>query len=172
MSRSSGRGERECELTRWLCAELERANAVTIALVGHEMQRAGLPDRYVCHSSWRGWVEFKRNDGAVSAAQRVVLQRLLDRGDHVLVGRFLPTSNFLAFERVPPIGCREGAELYRADLREVRAMRAPGVGILAALCESWRRYERELALELTRRESVRPGSHRGSTRDGGNCVKT
>ena len=144
MSSHSGRGQSECELTRWLCTELEHVGATTIALVGHEMQRAGLPDRYVCHRSWRGWVEFKRNDGSVKTGQRVMLQRLLDLGDHVLVGRFLPEAGYLAFERVPVPGCSEGVELYRVDLREVRDMRAPGVGILAAMREAWLRYETEL----------------------------
>ena len=144
MSSNRGRGQLECEFTGWFCGELAKVNALTIALVGHEMQVTGLPDRYVCHRGFRGWLEFKRNDRGVTAAQRVVLQGLLDRGDCAMVVRVTPASDFVAVERVPRPGCSEGAELRRGDLRELRAMTAPGTGLLLLLQHAWATYAEEL----------------------------
>lgn len=68
----------ESESTRAFCEELKRMNAVVFAIVGHKMQEAGWPDRYIHHRRWRGFVEFKKGT-EVSAKQRVVIKRLNER---------------------------------------------------------------------------------------------
>lgn len=60
----------ENEWTRKICKELEQHNAIVFALVGSEMQTVGIPDRYICHSRWQGWLEFKGVNTVLSTIQR------------------------------------------------------------------------------------------------------
>lgn len=77
----------ESVFTRWACDELRHVNAVVTAFVASEMQAAGIPDRYVCHRSWRGWVEVKKDTGQPSALQRKFLRDHAERGDNAVVLR-------------------------------------------------------------------------------------
>lgn len=69
----------ESAQTRALCRALEKCGALTFAVVGSTMQRAGWPDRWILHRDWTGWLEFKAHDGSVSAVQRTTLAGMNDR---------------------------------------------------------------------------------------------
>lgn len=50
----------ETKWTRCVCKELVRLNAQVVAIVGgNPKQQRGIPDRYINHTRWRGWLEFK-----------------------------------------------------------------------------------------------------------------
>jgi len=78
----------ESSFSRWLCGQLEAAGAETQAFVGSATQGAGIPDRYVCHREFRGWLEMKKDDRRVTLAQRTFLRRFAKRGDVCLVVRY------------------------------------------------------------------------------------
>lgn len=77
----------ESEFNRWFCKQLEAVNAEVVAFVGSKMQRSGVPDRYVCHVKFRGWLEMKRNNKKLRTNQRILTTRLNERGDVCLVVR-------------------------------------------------------------------------------------
>jgi len=82
----------ESAFTRWFCRQLEAASAETIPMVGSTMGKNGLPDRYVCHTRFRGWLEFKRDNGRLTTLQRLQMEKLSARGDTCLVVRIKNTS--------------------------------------------------------------------------------
>src|SRR4051812_40862088 len=59
---------------------LEQAGALVVPIVGGAMQRPGLPDRYVAHCRFAGWVEGKRDARQLTDAQRIVMRDLARRG--------------------------------------------------------------------------------------------
>lgn len=136
----------ECAFTEWFCNALERVNGYTLAFVGHRMQQSGVPDRYICHRKWHGWVEFKANERVVMTNQRVVMQNLLDRGDHVLVVRAIDRDAQFTVECVPAIGQWCGDELLRVDVRIIKARELDGIepagtALITALADAWSTYE-------------------------------
>lgn len=78
----------ESEFTRWFCDRLRAVNAEVVAFVGSTMQKSGVPDRYVCHTKFRGWLEMKRNNKRLRTNQRILMTRLNERGDVSLVVRY------------------------------------------------------------------------------------
>lgn len=87
--RRTGRKKNEAAFTRWFCDMVKAMGAVTLTMVGGNVrQQNGLPDRYVCHPKFRGWLEFKKDDSKLSSTQRLLTQRLRDRGDVCLVVRY------------------------------------------------------------------------------------
>ena len=87
---SKGRTWSESAFTRWFCRCIEKVNGKTVALVGSNMQKAGIPDRFISHKSLPGgmWLEFKKDDGRVSDAQRLFLREHSERGTTALVIRW------------------------------------------------------------------------------------
>ncbi len=45
--------------TRKICDDLKDLNTLVIPIVGGVRQPTGLPDRYISHTLWTGWLEFK-----------------------------------------------------------------------------------------------------------------
>jgi hypothetical protein len=85
----AGARPRESPRTVKLCRELEALGALTFAVVAHEYQAPGWPDRYVAHPLCGGvWLEFKSEDGELSTLQRVILKRLHQRKVPAYVLRF------------------------------------------------------------------------------------
>jgi hypothetical protein len=80
----------ESELTRRLCAELKRFNAVTYTISGgSEFMRPGMPDRFLAHRRVCGgaWLEFKASGAKCSTVQREVLREMRERGVNAFVAR-------------------------------------------------------------------------------------
>lgn len=59
----------EGKFTSLICDGLKRRNALVLPFVAHLMSEPGWPDRYVVHSSWCGWLEFKGTTGRVAPIQ-------------------------------------------------------------------------------------------------------
>jgi len=104
----------ESAFTRWFCDILTKHNAKVIAFVGSTMQRSGLPDRYICHNKFRGWVEFKKDKGKLTVGQRLFMQGLQDRGDNCGVVRYLSKERVIRFESIDGDFCGE-LDLETAD---------------------------------------------------------
>ena len=80
----------ESDLTRWFCRQLRDVGVRTVAIVGGQMQQAGLPDRYLYGPRMPGlWLEFKRGSGKLTALQRVTMLDLIVARVPALVVRFL-----------------------------------------------------------------------------------
>jgi len=121
-----GRKQNESAFTRWFCREIQRVNGVTLAIVASAMQRSGLPDRYVCHKKFRGWLEFKKDDGRLSTAQRITLNKLEANGDTCLVVRYR-YNDMLEIETV------NGRTLLVANLVPLYTKSTPGTQLLEFL---------------------------------------
>jgi len=52
------------------------------------MGMAGLPDRYVVHPQWQGFLEFKAEQTRLRDVQRIVIRNLKLRGAKAYVVRF------------------------------------------------------------------------------------
>ncbi len=107
----------ESDFARWFCKRLEAVNAFVIPVVGSRMQKNGVPDRYVCHRDFRGWLEFKKDKGKVTDLQRITMLRLIDRGDTCLVVRLRsPGASRPAQEQQIEIESPDGELLGRVKL--------------------------------------------------------
>lgn len=51
------------------CNSIERCNGVAFKVHGHLGQEPGWPDIYMAHRDWNGWIEFKRDGGAMTTLQ-------------------------------------------------------------------------------------------------------
>jgi len=50
----------ETKWTKRVCEELRRCNTQVVSLHGGSVyQTTGIPDRYIIHTVWNGWLEFK-----------------------------------------------------------------------------------------------------------------
>src|SRR5580765_53190 len=66
----------EAQFTSKICKGLEAMGAFVFAIVGGNMQRPGMPDRYVHHMRWQGFLEFKGEHGTVSQIQKYTINHL------------------------------------------------------------------------------------------------
>jgi len=80
----------ECELTRRLCGRLAAEGVVVLPYVAGAMCPAGVPDRWVCHPDFEGWVEFKRPGERPRPIQEHVIGRLRAAGAKVAVIEISP----------------------------------------------------------------------------------
>ena len=85
----------ESAFTKWFCKLLESVNTKVLPIVGGQMQPAGIPDRYVCHSRFRGWLEFKRLDRRLELLQKKFAEDFNQRGDTVLIVRLAQNEMIL-----------------------------------------------------------------------------
>lgn len=65
----------ESSETRLLCQALARFNCTTAAITGSQFMR-NWPDRYVHHSRWAGWIEFKIGCRKCTPAQKEIIKKL------------------------------------------------------------------------------------------------
>ena len=76
----------ESKFTKYFCKCVEKCNAFTIPIVGSAMQLNGVPDRYIVHKRFRGWIEFKADWHGLRDVQRAICTKLIERGDTVFIG--------------------------------------------------------------------------------------
>jgi len=69
----------ESKDTRALCEQLTKCNAYVVSLVASTRQQAGLPDRYVHHAQWCGWLEFKGPNTPTTLNQTLTLEHFNKR---------------------------------------------------------------------------------------------
>lgn len=88
---------KESKFTAWFMSEMEKVNCFHFALVASEMQKPGLPDRYVAGKGLPGcWLEFKAARGALREDQKQVLRKFDEHGVPNLVVREI--AGFIRFE--------------------------------------------------------------------------
>lgn len=75
----------EAAVVRRLKRTLESEGALVIKYRPGNGQRAGVPDLYVAHPEWHGWIEAKSGRGRVTDIQRAVMEMLEARGVPVCV---------------------------------------------------------------------------------------
>lgn len=56
-----------------------------IPQVAGQYSWAGIPDRYLSHSRWRGWIELKAVAGVLSKAQKDMHKMMRERGEQVAI---------------------------------------------------------------------------------------
>lgn len=124
----------ESAFTRWYCEMITTAGAETVAFVGSRMQRVGIADRYVCHPTFRGWVESKRGSNVLGLHQKLFMKRLVTKGDCCLVIRYHPRNDTVEFEDL------DGNETGWLDLRTLRSCNDVECGrvLLHAFAKAWK----------------------------------
>ena len=60
----------ERKFQREVVQTFEGLGCFTFNVHGHSMQKAGIPDLFVSHPTWCGWLELKVGEGKASAIQR------------------------------------------------------------------------------------------------------
>ena len=123
----------ESEFNREWSAWLEAAGAKVLPLVGSTYQPAGWPDRHVSHRAFVGWVEGKKDDRQLTAAQRIVCKELCERGDPALELKLLSDVEDLVVKS--PWG-RALATVSRARLVGSPDLK-PGRILLETLAAAW-----------------------------------
>ena len=66
---------------------LESVGGFCFNVHGHRFQKSGMPDMYVAHREWSGWVEFKVLNNSASKLQMMKLKTLLVVGVPAFVVR-------------------------------------------------------------------------------------
>lgn len=66
----------ETQWTKQVCIGLERKNAFIIPYVGNRRQKRGVPDRWITHRLWTGWLEFKGARTKIEPLQLNVMQSI------------------------------------------------------------------------------------------------
>lgn len=69
----------ESTKTRALCEDLKRLNTKIFSIVGNRMQEPGIPDRYISHKLWHGWIEFKDEGTQLTEKQAYLIRELNKR---------------------------------------------------------------------------------------------
>lgn len=70
---------KEIRFTKNVCNDLRHHGAFVFAIVGGGMQTPGLPDRYVHHHLWCGFLEFKGDDTILRPLQVHTLKSLNEK---------------------------------------------------------------------------------------------
>ncbi len=76
---------KETSFQRILVKSLREAGAVVFNIHGHAMQVAGIPDLYVAHPIWTGWLELKAGTNVATKLQERTLRKLMTCGVDAVV---------------------------------------------------------------------------------------
>jgi len=76
---------KENNFQRILVKSLRECGAVVFNIHGHAMQVAGIPDLYIAHPVWTGWLELKTGNNPATKLQSSTLKRLIDCGVHAYI---------------------------------------------------------------------------------------
>jgi len=74
--------------------QLENQGAFVINLHGHMMQRSGLPDLFILHMKWDGFLELKVEENKASILQRTVAAKIELRGTPIYVLRCVELDEY------------------------------------------------------------------------------
>lgn len=67
---------KETNFQKILVASFRSCGAIVFNLHGHSMQVAGIPDLYVAHTIWSGWLELKTGTNPLSKLQERTMRGL------------------------------------------------------------------------------------------------
>lgn len=81
----------ESAFTKWFCDCIENIGGFCFAIVGGVRQKSGMPDRYVSHSMWQGFIEFKKDGNKVKkgSLQDINLRRLYNTKSNACSVKYL-----------------------------------------------------------------------------------
>lgn len=79
---------KENNFQRILVKSLRECGTIVFNIHGHAMQVAGIPDLYIAHKIWTGWLELKTGTNKATKLQQQTLKKLYDCGinAYILVG--------------------------------------------------------------------------------------
>lgn len=97
---------KEVNFQKILVTAFRQAEALVFNIHGHSMQIAGIPDLYVAHRIWTGWLELKTGANKATKLQINTLRRLEATGVNV----------FILIERKPKIYVKDSYETMVAQL--------------------------------------------------------
>jgi len=81
------------QVIKWLKSK----GAVVYNIHGHAMQQRGIPDLYVAHWRWQGWLELKTGNNKLSTLQEIEIGKLQSRNVNALV---LYPEDFQNFQKL------------------------------------------------------------------------
>lgn len=76
---------KESNFQSLLVKSLRESGAIVFNIHGHAMQMAGIPDLYVAHNLWEGWLELKTGNNPATKLQQHTLKKLYDCGVNAYV---------------------------------------------------------------------------------------
>lgn len=90
----------ETDFTKWFCECIEKIGGFCFALVGGVRQRSGLPDRYISHTRWQGFIEFKKDGNKVKKGglQDITLRKLRKTGTPACIVTYDKRKERVVFE--------------------------------------------------------------------------
>lgn len=97
---------KEVNFQKILVTAFRQAGAIVFNIHGHAMQIAGIPDLYVAHKIWTGWLELKTGENATTKLQTRTLGSLEAAGVNV----------FILLERKPKIIVKNSCKSIVANL--------------------------------------------------------
>ena len=77
----------EIEFTKHFCKMVKARGAEWVAFVGNMRHKNGIPDRYIAHSIFRGWIEFKYHNRLCTDLQRIFIRDMKAKHDVAMVCR-------------------------------------------------------------------------------------
>ena len=69
---------KETNFQRALVISLKECGATVFNIHGHAFQIAGVPDLYIAHKIWTGWLELKTGNNPATLLQQHTLKKLYD----------------------------------------------------------------------------------------------
>ena len=86
---------RETEISAKLCTSLRKDyKAVVFKIHGHAMQQPGIPDFYLAHACWQGWIETKGAETLTTPLQKSILRQLKNAGVDAYILRFMDERRY------------------------------------------------------------------------------
>ena len=71
---------KESKFQKIVIKRLERVGCFVFNVHGHAMQQAGIPDLYIAHPKFHGWLELKCNARKLDPLQKDKMGKLVKRG--------------------------------------------------------------------------------------------
>lgn len=84
----------ESTISQKLCDALRKMGSVVFKIHGHAMQQPGIPDFYLAHPLWQGWIETKGATTKLTPLQATFLRKLQVNGANAYVLRFLDSRRW------------------------------------------------------------------------------
>lgn len=82
----------ESQYTQRFTRLLTDRGAMVIPMVAGMRSRPGLPDRYISHWRFRGWIECKHGKNKLSPIQKVTMREMIKRGESISVLRYIDAA--------------------------------------------------------------------------------
>ncbi len=78
--------------------EEPQCNALVYSFAGSMFSHAGMPDWFVAHRIWTGWIEWKYSHGVLSTVQKRNNEKLRARGVNACVIRYIQAASYASVQ--------------------------------------------------------------------------